>query len=89
MSTEPESRVRVSLILSPNHGTIVVTTFEDLETSFIPVGAIELAYEITERKYPLANGVALRSQEVADIMENMKSVTAREVEKGTYRPPNS
>ena len=89
MSAEPESRVRVSLILSPNYGTIVVTTFEDLETSFMPAGAIELAYEITERKYPLANGVALHSQEVIDITKKMKSVTAREVEKGTYKPPNS
>jgi len=89
MFTESESRVRVSLILSPNHGTIIVTTFEDLETSFIPVEAVELAYEITERKYPLANGVALHSQEVIDITKKMKSVTAREVEKGTYKPPNS
>jgi len=52
MFTESESRVRVSLILSPNHGTIIVTTFEDLETNFIPAEAVELAYEITERKYP-------------------------------------
>jgi hypothetical protein len=88
MSTELESRVRVSLILNPNHGAIVVTTFEDLDTSFIPMGSVELAYEITERKYPLANGAALRAPEVAEMTERMKRETAPKIEKGTYRSGN-